>query len=64
MEGVQIWSAMYVNIGFAGLVGFQKKVFFIKCNLILERQEFYVYLLINILTDKEIQRVCALKIYL
>ena len=64
MEGVQIWSAMYVDIDFVGLVGFQKKAFFIKCNLTQERQEFYVYLSINILTDKEIQTVCALKIYL
>ena len=44
MEDVQIWNAMFANIDFVGHVDFQKGVYFIKCKLIPERQELYVYL--------------------
>jgi hypothetical protein len=43
MEDVLIWSVMFANIDFVGLVDYQKKAFFIKCKSILERQEFYVF---------------------
>ena len=55
---------MFANIDFVGHVDYQKEVFFIECKLIPERQELYVFSLINILTDKEIQIVCASRIYL
>jgi hypothetical protein len=32
MGVVQIWNVTFVNIDFAGLVDYQKEVFFIKCN--------------------------------
>ena len=64
MVDVLIWSAMCANIDFVGLVDYQKKVFSIKCKLILERQELYVSLLINILTDQGNQIECVSKIYL
>lgn len=64
MEAVLIWNVMFANIDFVGHVDYQKEVFFIECKLIPERQELYVFSLINILTDKEIQIVCASRIYL
>jgi hypothetical protein len=39
MVVVLIWSAIFANIDFVGLVDCQKEVFFIKCKLILVKLE-------------------------